>query len=132
MNQLLRHAVVFSLLAGTSFAQSDGDVAADLKKLKGTWTLVRETADGADKPAAELRGIKLIFTADAKWRVEKDNKVVGAGGLSIDPLKKPKTIDYTFTQGELQGKQFTAIYEVSADTFRHCGVMEGARPGDFS
>jgi uncharacterized protein (TIGR03067 family) len=104
----------------------------ELKKLQGAWVLVSETADGIEKPAAELRGIKLVFAGDGAWRVEKDGKVVGSGGMTLGPDKTPKTVDYTFTSGELKGQQFNAIYDVSGNTFRHCGVMNGARPDDFT
>lgn len=104
----------------------------DLKKLQGAWAVVSETADGTEKSFAELRHIKLIFKADGTWQVEKEGKVVGRGAVKLGSDKTPKTVDYTFTSGELKGQQFNAIYDISGNTFRHCGVMNGARPDDFS
>src|SRR6266540_970227 len=106
----MRHFKSFTLLIGlilpvpaTAFAGAD-----EIKKLQGAWAAVSEIADGAEKPAAELRGVKLVFGADGAWRVEKDGKVVGSGGMTLGSAKTPKTVDYTFSSGELKGQQFNA------------------------
>ena len=64
--------------------------------------------------------------------MEVNGKTIGGGSFKIDPGKNPKTIDYTFAEGVEKGKTFAAIYELTGDSFRHCGVMNGARPTDFS
>jgi len=61
-----------------------------------------------------------------------NGKTVGGGSFTIDPDKNPKTIDYTFSEGEEKGQNFHAIYELNGDSFKHCGVMNGDRPKDFS
>jgi uncharacterized protein (TIGR03067 family) len=61
-----------------------------------------------------------------------ERKTVGGGQYVIDPDKYPKTIDYTFSEGDEKGQTFRAIYETSADSFMHCGVMNGERPKTFS
>lgn len=107
---------------------SQGDVSEELKNLRGAWRLVEEIDDGKLMPAEEASKNKLSFDSAGRWKVEIDGKVVGEGTAVVDPAKKPKTIDYTFTSG---GK-FVAIYELDGDLFRHCGVLKGTRPTDFS
>lgn len=113
-------------------ADVPADVKTELEKLQGTWRLVKETDDGKEMSAEDARKTKLTFDADGKWRVEFDGKVVGEGTLTLDPGKRPKTIDYTFTGGQDKGKVFKAIYELDGDSFKHCGVLTGPRPDEFT
>jgi uncharacterized protein (TIGR03067 family) len=108
------------------------DVLAELKNLRGTWQLVEEIEDGKQMPAEEANKNKLTFDTTGRWKVEIDGKVVGEGTATIDPTRKPKTIDYTFTKGDGNGARFIAIYELDGDSFRHCGVLRGTRPSEFS
>src|SRR4030095_14374339 len=107
------------------------DVSTELKKLRGAWTLVEEIDDGKPMTAAEASKNKLTFDDTGHWKVENDGKIVGEGTATIDPNRKPKTIDYTFTRGESPGAKFIAIYELNDDFFKHCGVLTGARPAEF-
>jgi uncharacterized protein (TIGR03067 family) len=53
--------------------------------------------------------------------------------ITIDPSKKPKTIDYQMTEGFTKGKNQLGIYEVDGDTFKSCFGKPGAeRPTDFT
>lgn len=104
------------------------DVSAELKQLRGIWRIVDEIDDGKQMPAEEAKKNKLTFDIAGRWSVEIDGKIVGEGTARIDPTKKPKTIDYTFTSGA----RFVAIYELDGDLFRHCGVLKGTRPTEFS
>ncbi len=99
------------------------------KKLEGKWRLVKEVHQGQETYGENNR---LILDAEGTWRVEADGKTVGAGTLTLNPDANPKTIDYTFTQGAEKDQIFAAIYELDGDTFRHCGVMNGARPKGFT
>lgn len=108
------------------------ETQAELRQLEGRWQLVSETDDGKEMPAAEAKKIQLTFEPGGKWQVRLDGKVVGGGTLTLDPRPRPKTLDYLFTEGEQKGARFTAIYELDGATFRHCGVLKGDRPADFS
>jgi squalene-hopene/tetraprenyl-beta-curcumene cyclase len=107
-------------------------VLPELKKLEGTWQIISDINDGKEMPADMAKKIRLIFAGDGDWKVTVDGNVVGAGTTKLDPTKNPKTVDYTFTEGEEKGKSMPGIYELNGDTFRHCGVMKGARPTEFS
>ena len=129
MTKLLMMIAILSvgLVAAGNPAQQD--VAAELKKLSGTWQLVDELDDGKQIAAEEARKTKLIFDVSGGWKVELDGKVVGEGTAKIDPTRKPKSIDYAFAK---EDERFVAIYELDGESFRHCGVRKGARPSEFS
>ena len=53
--------------------------------------------------------------------------------ITLDPSKKPKTIDYQMTGGYTKGQKQLGIYEVDGDTFKSCFSKPGAeRPTDFT
>lgn len=131
MTILLKIALLSAVLLASG-APIQNQILAELKELRGTWQLVEELDDGKPMPAEEAKKSKLTFDSTGKWKVEVDGKVIGEGTALIDPTRKPKTIDYTFTQGEAAGTRFLAIYELTGDVFRHCGVMKGNRPSEFS
>ena len=107
-------------------------MSEELKKLSGSWRLTGEVDDGRQMPQEEVRKNNILtFDKTGSWKVEIDGKVVGQGTAKIDPTQSPKTIDYTFT-GEGAGGQFVAIYELGGNSFRHCGVLKGNRPSEFS
>jgi len=126
--------IVFSFLAFVAAGQPAPDeVSEEFNRLRGQWRLVSEIDDGKPMPADQfVKKNILTFDATGKWVVEIDGKVVGEGTAKIDPTRKPKTIDYTFTKGENTGGRFEAIYELVGDSFRHCGVLKGTRPSEFS
>ena len=108
------------------------NVSEELKKLGGTWKILEEIDDGKHLSGEQFSKNRLIFDGSGGWTVESDGKVISEGTATVDPGAKPKTIDYTFTKGEAAGSRFVAIYELDDDSFKHCGVMKGTRPAEFS
>ena len=45
--------------------------------------------------------------------------------FTIDPTKKPKTIDYKMTEGPTKGKTHLGIYELDGDTVKFCFAAHG-------
>lgn len=131
MTKRLLFALLSVVLVASGRPTQNG-VSAELEKLSGAWRLVEEIDDGKQMPAEEARKNKLTFDSEGRWKVEIDGKVVGEGTAKINPARKPKTIDYTFTKGDGNGAQFVAIYELDGDSYRHCGVLKGTRPSEFS
>jgi uncharacterized protein (TIGR03067 family) len=53
--------------------------------------------------------------------------------ITLDPSKKPKTIDYQMIEGFTKGKKQLGIYEMDGDTFKSCfGAAGDERPKDFT
>jgi uncharacterized protein (TIGR03067 family) len=52
---------------------------------------------------------------------------------TLDPVKKPKIIDYVMTDGPTKGKMQLGIYEFDGDQVKFCFASPGKdRPTDFS
>jgi uncharacterized protein (TIGR03067 family) len=126
--------VLLALPAVALLVAADGPKAADvtkeLKKLAGTWTLVSEVADGEERDADYLKKIKWIINEDGTWKVLEDGKVRYRGKLTVDPAKKPKTIDSTLA-GEEEGTVVRSIYELKEDSLKHCFAVGEDRPKAF-
>ena len=140
MTKWLLITTIFALALVAPGKPAHDETIAEMKKLRGTWRLVDEIDDGKRTPAGEAKNTKLTFEIalasssfrPLEWKVEVDGKVVGEGTAAINPTSNPKTIDYLFTHGEETGNSFHAIYELDGDSFRHCGVLKGSRPSEFS
>jgi uncharacterized protein (TIGR03067 family) len=53
--------------------------------------------------------------------------------VTVDPGKKPKTIDYDVTDGFFKGKKQLGLYEIDGDTAKFCFANPDAeRPTDFT
>jgi len=106
----------------------------DLKQLEGTWRLALHEQDGfevLDENATQK--ITVVISADGSWRLCDEEKEVNHLTSTIDPKKRPKTIDFTQTVGLKKGDQPLGIYEVSEESLRVCVAPSGnERPSRFS
>jgi uncharacterized protein (TIGR03067 family) len=58
---------------------------------------------------------------------------ISKGTSTFDPTKKPKTIDFTPTEGEGKGNLYLGIYELGENTRKLCFAPAGKeRPTEFS
>jgi uncharacterized protein (TIGR03067 family) len=95
----------------------------ELNKLEGTWQVVSVETRRKARPAGEVNGLKLVIKGDSSTFEKDGNRVVGKGKLSIDPGKKPKTIDIAVTGAPEDPRgTFTilGIYELDGDSLRMC------------
>jgi uncharacterized protein (TIGR03067 family) len=99
-------------------------------ELEGTWDLVAIEADGKE---LKLPKDGRMITTGNKFVLKAGDKTIIAGTFKLDPKKKPKAIDVTYTEGPDKGKSFKGIYEVDGDTVRFCRPLEpdGERPTEF-
>ncbi len=108
-------------------------IKKDRQLYEGTWQVTSLTVNGNKRPEGDAQKIRVINQADGIGLLELDGKVVGKATFTIDPTKKPKTIDLTFTEVNNKGQTYHGIYEVGKDTRKICYPPLGQkRPTKFS
>ncbi len=113
-------------------AQDNDAVKQDEAKLQGSWTMVSGERDGQAFPAEFMTNSKRIVKGD-------ETTVTVNGGLfmkakfTLDPSKKPKTIDYAINGGPYAGLAMHGIYELDGDKLKFCLSTPGKeRPAGFA
>ena len=102
------------------------------KKLQGSWTATKAEQDG--KAADDVVGHRLSFTGNRFQIQSKDNKLLYAGTVRVDPSAKPAAIDFEHTEGVLKGKTWKGIYTLDGDTLAICDNapnLDKGRPAAF-
>jgi uncharacterized protein (TIGR03067 family) len=124
---LLIGGVVFLLAAG----DADDEVKKELARFEGTWRWVLIETEKMKIPEDEISGPRMKLMGD-KFTVNESADATFSGTFKVDPSKKPKTIDVTFTDGPDKGKTLLGIYELEGDTYKVCVDPEGKnRPTEF-
>lgn len=131
----LRNAILVGLVTTMIWsvrAQDDAAAKKDLAALQGEWSMVSGSADGQPMPDNLRTQMKRICKGD-ETSVTMDGQPFFRAKISLDPTKKPKTIDYAVTEGSNKGKTQLGIYELDGDTLKSCFAAPGAeRPTDFT
>src|ERR1700677_3786172 len=123
--------VLFAVTAALALAADDKkDDAAkeELKKMEGTWLLVSGEDNGQKMPEDMLKTIKAVIKGD-KLSIYFGDKAL-EGTLSVDPSKKPKTMDTVMASDKKTTS--LAIYELDGDNFKICVGTKGERPKEFT
>jgi uncharacterized protein (TIGR03067 family) len=125
------------IVAGALTAADDAKdeaIKKDRKKYEGTWQVVSLEVEGNKADEEDAKKITVINEADGKWAIEVEGKVMVRGTSEIDPVKKPKTVDLTITEGDDKGQTALGIYEFADDNTRKvCLAQAGKeRPTEFS
>jgi len=102
-------------------------VKQEMEKLQGTWKVLKSIKEGKAASDDDLKDKQVVIAGD---------KLTGKGGkrdetasFTIDPEKKPATIDLTFEKAKptIQG-----IYELDKDTLKICvSLGKDKRPSEF-
>jgi uncharacterized protein (TIGR03067 family) len=121
-------AVLFLALVGCN-ATAD-DAKEEFKALEGTWELIFFERDGKEVKLQD--DTKTINTGD-KFVVKRGEETIAAGTMKLDPSKKPKASETTYTEGLDRGETFKGIYQIDGDTMKFCraGSPDDARPTEF-
>ena len=135
-NMKTLRTVVLAGLAAFAISQTraaETDAATnDLARLQGEWSLVSGVADGQPMPEEMRKQMKRVCKGDEATTL-MGAQVFLKAKITIDPSKKPRTIDYQMTEGFTKGKTQLGIYELDGDTFKSCFGSPGAeRPTDFT
>jgi uncharacterized protein (TIGR03067 family) len=112
-------------------ADDKGEVAKELKKFQGTWTVELVEAEGKELPIALFKDMTVTFEGD-KYTVRIGDQVIQTATQKLDPSRSPKTLDGTVAEGPNQGTVILGIYEISGDRLKVCFDPEGKkRPTAF-
>jgi len=129
-------ALTMALVAARILADdsaSEQAIKKDRKQMEGTWRAVSLEVNGNKAAELDAKKITVINHVDGTWTLKVDDKEISKGTNKIDPTKKPKTIDFTPTEGQGKGKQFLGIYEQGKNHRKLCFVEAGKdRPTEFS
>ena len=99
----------------------------------GTWKIVGLVVDGNETNKENLKNLIVVNAPDGTWSLRSEGKEVSKGGSTIDPTKKPKTIDFTPTSGGGNGKEYLGIYQLGKNRRKLCfAAAEYGRPAKFS
>ena len=121
-----------SLTFAPALAEPSQAVKKDLAALQGEWSMVSGSADGQSMPDEMRKQMKRVCKGDVTTTT-MEGQIFLKAKITIDPSKKPKTIDYQMTGGATKGKTQLGIYELDGDTFKACFTKPGAeRPADFT
>ena len=129
---------VMALLLTTTamFAADDAKdeaIKKDRKQIEGTWRVVALEVNGNKVSDEDAKKITVVNGPDGTWSLHSEGKEISKGTNSFDPTKKPKTIDFTPTEGEGKGNLYLGIYELGENARKLCFVPPGQdRPREFS
>lgn len=105
-------------------------VKKELKKFQGDWKFISLEAGGKALPEEGYKDALLTIEGDK--HATQNGAVAYSGTLKIDPGKKPKTIDFQFSDGPEKGKTAYGIYEFDGETLKVCvGLVGKDRPAAF-
>ena len=96
----------------------DEAIKKDRKYIEGTWRVVALEVNGNKAKEEDARKITVVNGSDGTWSIRVDDKEIDKGTSTIDPTKKPKTIDFTPTRVKSNGKLHLGIYEYGENTRR--------------
>jgi len=129
--------VVGALLTITAiFAADDVQdeaIKKDRKQIAGTWRVVALETDGNKAMEEDAKKLTVVNGFDGTWSLRAEDSQISKGTSTIDPTKKPKTIDFTVTEGEGKGNLHLGIYDLGEKTRKLCFAPPGKeRPTEFS
>ena len=114
----------------TVAAQNQND-QEELKKLSGTYTMVRGEEGGKPIAPEIVRTAKL--TLNGNQHVVQLGEETIRGTHTVNPLEKPCSIDATDTTGRFAGKAVKGIYKFEDETFNVSFAQpDEPRPIDFN
>ena len=127
---------VFGLLLATIVTADDAKdeaIKKDRKQIEGTWRIVALEVNGNKANDDDAKKLSVINGSDGTWTLLSEGKEISKGTSTFDPTKKPKSIDFTPTEGEGKGNQYLGIYELGEKTRKMCFAPPGKeRPTGFS
>ena len=111
----------------------DEAIKKDRKQIEGTWRIVSLEVNGNKTDDEDAKKFTVVNGPDGTWSLRSEGMEVCKGTNSFDPTQKPKTIDFTPTEGEGKGNVYLGIYELGENTRKLCFAPPGKeRPTEFT
>ena len=128
--------LVVGILVAASVSADDATDEAmrkERKRLQGTWQVTALTINGNKAKDEDAKKFKVVNGDDGVWSIRSEGKEISKGTSTLDPTKKPKTIDFTPTKGGGTGDKFQGIYQLKKNSRKLCFAPAGKdRPTKFS
>jgi len=128
-------AALLTVMIGNTTADDAKEQAIkkDRKMIEGTWKIVALEINGNKSNDEDAKKLSVVNGADGTWTIVSEGKEVAKGTNSFDPTKKPKTIDFTITEGGGKGNVHLGIYELGEKARKLCFAPPGKdRPTEFT
>jgi uncharacterized protein (TIGR03067 family) len=123
-------AVGFLAAAGSDREEA---VHQERNRYEGTWRVIFLQVDGKQADPKDAKKITVVNQADGAWTILADGKEISKGTSTIDPTRKPKTLDFTPSEGPDKGKAFQGIYDIRVNCRKVCYAPPGkGRPTEFA
>jgi uncharacterized protein (TIGR03067 family) len=111
----------------------DEAIKKDRKLIEGTWRVAALEVNGNKAGEEDAKKLSVVNGSDGTWKLLLESKEIAKGTSTIDPTKKPKTLNFTLTEGEGKGNQYLGIYELGEKTRKMCFAPPGKdRPTEFT
>jgi uncharacterized protein (TIGR03067 family) len=111
----------------------DKAIKRDRKQIEGTWRIVSLEVNGKKAMDEDAKKFTVVNGSDGTWSLLAEGKEISKGTSTFDPTKKPKTLDFTPTEGAGKDNQYAGIYELGEKTRKMCFAPPGKdRPTEFS
>ena len=120
-------------LAGAEDAKQQA-IKKDRMKIQGTWQVVALVLNGNEANQEDANKLTVVNGSDGTWALYSEGKLVAKGTSTIDPTKRPKTLDFVITEGDGADKadQYLGIYQLGDNARKMCFLGPGkGRPTDF-
>ena len=126
--------VIFALpMMAADDEAKDEAINKDRERIKGKWVVTELIVNGNKSQPEDAKKITVVNRDDGTWSIRLEGKEIAKGTSAIDPTMKPKTIDFTPTEGGAKGDQFHGIYELGDQKRKLCFAQAGQeRPEKFS
>jgi uncharacterized protein (TIGR03067 family) len=130
--------VFAAFLMGTATLATANDtkgetIKKDCKRMEGTWRATALIVNGETFTQENASALTVVNGGDGTWIIRDRGTEKSKGTSTIDPTKKPKTIDITPSGGQDKDMTYLGIYELGENSRKVCIAPPGrGRPKDFT